>query len=193
MPFLLSKCLVAINDVSFSVFGKINKNQMQVSRQVLRSMQHVAQVMCFQFIWPAYSPFPCRQSISSVVVGATGLCHALGRVTCGCVYRYLQCKLALCKCTIPTLTDSHCSRFIFSLSCNITKIPQSKKVENFQDGHSSFILPMGSLVVGDEQTDQPKSLTSLECCHACAAYFLWGVIMNTTAYHLGRYSLPASP
>ena len=161
MPFLLSKCLVAINDVSFSVFGKINKNQMQVSRQVLRSMQHVAQVMCFQFIWPAYSPFPCRQSISSVVVGATGLCHALGRVTCGCFYRYLQCKLALCKCTIPTLTDSHCSRFIFSLSCNITKIPQSKKVENFQDGHSSFILPMGSLEVTDQEVISRQNLLSM--------------------------------
>ena len=45
-----------------------------------------------------------------------------------------------------------------------------------------------SLVEGDEQPDWPNSQSSMECCHACATYFL-GFVKNTTAYHLGRYSL----
>ena len=44
------------------------------------------------------------------------------------------------------------------------------------------------LVEGDEQPDWPNSQTSMKWCHPCAAYFL-GVCQNTTAYHLGRYSL----
>ena len=50
-------------------------------------------------------------------------------------------------------------------------------------------FPKSDHTEGDTQLDQlPKSQTSVECCHACTAYFL-GVVMNTTAYHFGRRSL----
>ena len=36
-------------------------------------------------------------------------------------------------------------------------------------------------------TGSGNSQACMECCHACASYFL-GVCQNTTPYHLGRYS-----
>ena len=49
-------------------------------------------------------------------------------------------------------------------------------------------MPWSSLVEGDEQTDWPKSQTSMECWHTWAPYF-WVFVINTRAYHLGQYSL----
>ena len=48
--------------------------------------------------------------------------------------------------------------------------------------------PWSSVLEGDEQLDRQNSQMSLECCHACVAKF-FGFVINTTAYHLGRYSL----
>ena len=41
---------------------------------------------------------------------------------------------------------------------------------------------------GDEQLDRPDNQTCMESCHVCAANF-FRFFINTTAYHLGRYSL----
>ena len=42
-----------------------------------------------------------------------------------------------------------------------------------------------SLVEEDVQPDLPKSQTCMECCRAHGAYF-FGIVINTTAYHLGQ-------
>ena len=45
-----------------------------------------------------------------------------------------------------------------------------------------------SWVEGDEQPDRPNSQTCMEWCHAWAVLY-FGLFINTTAYHLVRYSL----
>ena len=45
-----------------------------------------------------------------------------------------------------------------------------------------------SFVEGDEQPTQLNSQSCIESCNACAALF-FEFVVNTTAYHLGRYSL----
>ena len=46
-----------------------------------------------------------------------------------------------------------------------------------------------SLVEGDEQLDRPASQTCMEYCHVGMCCIMFFGFYNTTAYHLGRYSL----
>ena len=101
------------------------------------------------------------------------------------------------------------TNYWYKIACSMTIELEFTIVELLAIGHAIYLWPSSyfgaisfnsrwggwtaetwsSLVEGDEQADRPQSQTSMECCRACVAAYFWGVVINTTAYHLGRYSI----